>query len=58
MSARILIVDDEEIVIRSCRRILAGDDFTIDSVQSGQEALKMLDEGDYVITVVQPTPTP
>jgi len=52
MSARILIVDDEEIVIRSCRRILAGDDFTIDSVQSGQEALKMLDEGDYDIVAL------
>jgi len=52
MSARILIVDDEEIVIRSCRRILAGDDFTINSVESGQEALKILDEGDYDIVVL------
>ena len=30
MSARILIVDDEEIIIRSCRRILEGDDYMVD----------------------------
>jgi DNA-binding NtrC family response regulator len=52
MSARILIVDDEEIVIRSCKRILAGADFTIDAVQSGLEALKMVDETDYDIVVL------
>ena len=33
MSARILIVDDEEIVIRSCLRILDGDEFQVEAVQ-------------------------
>ena len=36
MSARILVVDDEEIVIRSCLRILGGDDFQVEAVQDGQ----------------------
>ena len=52
MSTRILIVDDEEIVIRSCQRILAGGDYAIDAAQSGQEALKKVDETDYDIVVL------
>lgn len=52
MSARILIVDDEEIVIRSCQRILACDDFVIDAAQSGREALKKVDETDYDIVIL------
>ncbi len=52
MSARILIVDDEEIVIRSCRRILDGDEYLVDSAQSGQEALRKVDESDYDIVVL------
>ena len=52
MSARILIGDDEEIVIRSCRRILDGDEYLVDSAQSGQEALRKADESDYDIIVL------
>ena len=52
MSTRILIVDDEEIVIRSCRRILDGDEYLVDSAQSGQEALRKADESDYDIIVL------
>ena len=44
MSARILIVDDEEIVIRSCRRILDGDRFAVDWADNGRDALRKLDE--------------
>ena len=52
MSARILIVDDEEIVVRSCLRILGGDTYVVDSVQNGNEALKKVDETDYDIMVL------
>ena len=40
MSARILVVDDEEIVIRSCLRILGDGDYEVEAVQDGAEALR------------------
>ncbi|NDP40811.1 MAG: sigma-54-dependent Fis family transcriptional regulator [Rhodoferax sp.] len=52
MTARILIVDDEEIVIRSCVRILSDSCYAVDSVQSGFEALKKVDETAYDIIVL------
>jgi len=52
MSARILIVDDEEIVIRSCLRILSDSNYVVDSTQDGAEALKKVDEADYDIIIL------
>src|SRR5450759_4885174 len=52
MSAKILIVDDEEIVIRSCLRILDDSSYVVDSVQDGWEALIKIDESDYDIIVL------
>lgn len=52
MSARILIVDDEEIVIRSCVRILADDSHIVDSVEDGWEALRKVDDTHYDIIVL------
>jgi len=44
MSARILVVDDEEIVIRSCLRILADDEFQVEAVHDGRAALRRVEE--------------
>ncbi|MBL0125680.1 MAG: sigma-54-dependent Fis family transcriptional regulator [Betaproteobacteria bacterium] len=52
MSARILIVDDEEIVIRSCVRILADDSHIVDSVEDGWEALRKVDDTHYDVIVL------
>ena len=52
MSARILIVDDEEIVVRSCLRILGDDGNVVESVQDGWEALRKVDETHYDIIVL------
>ena len=52
MSARILIVDDEEIVIRSCKRILDGDEFQVESVQDGREALRKVEENSYDVMIL------
>ena len=52
MSARILIVDDEEIVIRSCLRILDGDEFQVESVQDGREALRKIEENPYDVMIL------
>ena len=53
MSARVLIVDDEEIVIRSCRRILSDSQlYSVDSTQDGMEALRKVDESEYDLLVL------
>ncbi len=53
MKSRILVVDDEEIVIRSCMRILGDDeDKTVEAVQSGMEALKKIDEGHFDVLIL------
>jgi DNA-binding NtrC family response regulator len=52
MSTRILIVDDEEIVIRSCQRILAGGDYAVDSADTGRKALKKVADSEYDIVVL------
>jgi len=52
MSTRILIVDDEEIVIRSCKRILASDEFHLDSASDGLEALEKINTTDYDMLIL------
>ena len=52
MSARILIVDDEEIVIRSCKRILDGDEFQVEFVQDGREALRKVEDNSYDVMIL------
>ena len=52
MKARILIVDDEEIVLRSCVRILENDDYHVDSVLDPWEALRRIDENGYDVLVL------
>ena len=52
MSARILIVDDEDIVVRSCLRILGGGSYVVDSARDGNEALRKVEETDYDIMVL------
>jgi DNA-binding NtrC family response regulator len=52
MSARILIVDDEEIIIRSCLRILGDGSYVVDSAQDGWEALRKVDETNYDVIVL------
>jgi CheY-like chemotaxis protein len=45
--ARILAVDDEAIVLDSFRKILVLDGFNVDTVESGQEALGLVQRNDY-----------
>ena len=53
MKARILVVDDEEIVIRSCVRVLSDDgDNEVEAVQDGLEALKKLDDGHFDVLIL------
>ena len=53
MKARILVVDDEEIVIRSCLRILGEDgDYEVGTAQDGMEALRKIDESHYDVLIL------
>ncbi len=52
MSTRILIVDDEEIVIQSCLRILGNGDYELDAVQDGWEALNKIEESQYDLIIL------
>lgn len=49
--ARILIVDDEDIVLKSCLRVLQKLDYEIETAYSGQTALDQLDKKKYDIVV-------
>jgi len=52
MSARILVVDDEEIIIRSCLRILSSNEYAVDSAQDGVEALRKITDGQYDVMIL------
>jgi DNA-binding NtrC family response regulator len=52
MSARILIVDDEEIIIRSCRRILGDGNYEVDSAQDGLDALRKVDDAHFDVMIL------
>ncbi len=45
--ARILCVDDEEVILDSFRKILVLDGYSVDTVQTGQEALGLLQTHHY-----------
>jgi DNA-binding NtrC family response regulator len=52
VSVRILIVDYERIIIDSCLRILRNDDYQLEAVQDGLEALRKIDENQYDIVIL------
>jgi DNA-binding NtrC family response regulator len=52
MKGRILIVDDEPIVLRSCLRILRGDEFEIDTASDGLAALGLVNENAYDVLIL------
>jgi CheY-like chemotaxis protein/glycine cleavage system H lipoate-binding protein len=45
--AKILCVDDEEIILDSFRKILVLDGYSVDTVQSGQEAINLIKNNHY-----------
>ncbi len=49
--AKILIVDDEDIVLKSCLRVLQKLDYEIETAYSGQTALDNLEKNKYDIVV-------
>lgn len=52
MSARILVVDDEEIVIKSCLRILGSGDYQVEAARDGLEALRKVEENPHDVMIL------
>lgn len=51
MAGKLLFIDDEEIVLRSCRRIFAKEDFEIETAASGEEGLEKARTGGFDVVV-------
>ena len=51
IKSKILIIDDEDIVLKSCRRILGKEDIEMDFAYSGEEGLECTDEKNYDIVI-------
>jgi two-component system, sensor histidine kinase and response regulator len=51
MSQRILFIDDEDIVLRSCRRIFAKQDLVLETAISGEEGLEKARAADFDVVV-------
>jgi DNA-binding NtrC family response regulator len=52
MSARILVVDDEEIILQSCLRILGNGGYRVETASDGLEALRKLVDGGYDVLIL------
>ncbi|MBS1111915.1 MAG: dehydrogenase (ubiquinone) 24 kDa subunit [Nitrospirae bacterium] len=50
-NGKILVVDDEPIVLRSCERILKSEGYSIALATSGQEAINILQKDDYDLVI-------
>lgn len=45
MSKKILVVDDDKVVLLSCKRILSSEGFLCELAESADEALRLIDKG-------------
>jgi DNA-binding NtrC family response regulator len=52
VSGSILIIDDEEIVLRSCSRILAGHDYEIDTADNGLAGLALIEQHYFDVLIL------
>lgn len=50
--AKILVIDDEEIVRVSCERTLVPEEYEIDSAASGKEGLEHFEKGEYDLVLI------
>lgn len=57
MSKRILIVDDDELVLIALRELLRSENYEVQTFSRGKEALKKIDQEDYdliLLDIVMP----
>jgi NADH:ubiquinone oxidoreductase subunit E len=51
MAGKILVVDDEPVVVKSCERILIPEGYLVDSAADGKEAMKKLGHASYDLVI-------
>ena len=51
MTGKVLFIDDEDIVLRSCRRIFAGPGYEVETAASGEEGLAKARARDFDVVV-------
>ena len=51
IKTKILIIDDENIILKSCMRILGNENYEIDTAYSGDEGLRLTNDKDYDIVI-------
>lgn len=51
MVGKILVVDDEPVVIKSCERILTPEGYSVDSASNGKEAIGILEKNGYDLVI-------
>lgn len=51
MEGRILVVDDEPIVVKSCERILSPEGYSLDTALNGKEAIAKLSQNGYDLVI-------
>jgi two-component system sensor histidine kinase/response regulator len=51
MTTKILFIDDENIVLHSCKRIFKNSGYNIDTASSGEEGLQKVNDNEYDIVV-------
>ena len=51
-AAKILVIDDEDVVCRHCREVLAADGHEVSVAATGEEALQMIEEGDFDVALL------
>lgn len=52
MSKRILVIDDEDIIIKSCVRSLTPEGYIVDTALSGREGLEIFKKNQYDLVIV------
>ena len=51
MPKKILVIDDEELIIRSLKKLLEKEDFTVFVAKNGQDALAMVEEEGFDLII-------
>jgi NADH:ubiquinone oxidoreductase subunit E len=51
MKGNILVVDDEQVILKSCERILGPEGYGVSTVTSGKEALALLEKARYDLII-------
>jgi CheY-like chemotaxis protein len=52
MAKKILVIDDEELIIKSLKKLLEKNGFTVFVAKKGQDALVMIEEEDFDLIIV------